>query len=90
MRYAVISDVHSNLDALEAVFSDMDRRQIRDIIFVGDAVGYGPEPNEVVLRCFRQSAALFSQATMTGERPAGPIPTASMIMPNVQLNGRLR
>ncbi len=48
MRYAVISDVHSNLDALEAVFSDMDRRQIRDIIFVGDAVGYGPEPNECI------------------------------------------
>ena len=48
MRYAVISDVHSNLDALEAVFSDMDRRQIREIIFLGDAVGYGPEPNECI------------------------------------------
>jgi predicted phosphodiesterase len=48
MRYAVISDVHSNLDALEAVFSDIDRRQIREIIFLGDAVGYGPEPNECI------------------------------------------
>jgi len=48
MRYAVISDVHSNLDALDAVFSDIDRRQIREIIFLGDAVGYGPEPNECI------------------------------------------
>ena len=48
MRYAVISDVHSNLDALEAVFSDIDQRKIEDIIFLGDAVGYGPEPNECI------------------------------------------
>lgn len=48
MRYAVISDVHSNLDALEAVLGDIDRRKIRDIIFLGDAVGYGPEPNECI------------------------------------------
>jgi predicted phosphodiesterase len=48
MRYAVISDVHSNLDALEAVLSDIDRRKIEDIIFLGDAVGYGPEPNECI------------------------------------------
>jgi predicted phosphodiesterase len=48
MQYAVISDVHANLDALDAVFSDIDRRQIRDIVFLGDAVGYGPEPNECI------------------------------------------
>ena len=48
MRYAVISDVHSNLDALEAVFSDIDQRKIEEIIFLGDAVGYGPEPNECI------------------------------------------
>jgi predicted phosphodiesterase len=48
MRYAVISDVHSNLDALEAVLSDIDRRRIQDVMFLGDAVGYGPEPNECI------------------------------------------
>lgn len=45
-RYAVISDVHSNAEALRSVLRDINKRQIHDIFFLGDAVGYGPEPNE--------------------------------------------
>ncbi|KJU82369.1 Phosphoesterase [Candidatus Magnetobacterium bavaricum] len=45
MAYAVISDVHSNLHALEAVLKDISERRIDEIYFVGDAVGYGPQPN---------------------------------------------
>lgn len=45
MAYAVISDVHSNLHALEAVLKDIGDRRIDEIYFVGDAVGYGPQPN---------------------------------------------
>jgi predicted phosphodiesterase len=41
---AVISDVHSNLEALLAVLDDLKRIKIKDILFLGDAVGYGPEP----------------------------------------------
>jgi len=48
MRYAVLSDVHSNLEAFEAVLADINRRNIRDILFLGDAVGYGPDPNECI------------------------------------------
>jgi len=48
MRYAILSDVHSNLEALEAVLDDVDQRKIQDILFLGDAVGYGPNPNECV------------------------------------------
>ncbi|MEW6068917.1 MAG: metallophosphoesterase family protein [Nitrospirota bacterium] len=48
MYYAVISDVHSNLDALEAVFNDIKKRKIEKIFFIGDAVGYGPDPNECI------------------------------------------
>lgn len=48
MQYAVLSDVHSNLDALKKVLHDVDRRKIKDILFIGDAVGYGPEPNECI------------------------------------------
>jgi predicted phosphodiesterase len=48
MRYAVLSDVHSNLEALEAVLKDIDQRKIGDILFLGDAVGYGPNPNECI------------------------------------------
>lgn len=48
MAYAVISDVHANFEALRAVLRDIRDRGIRDICFLGDAVGYGPDPNECV------------------------------------------
>ncbi|MBI4684079.1 MAG: metallophosphoesterase family protein [Nitrospirae bacterium] len=48
MHYAVISDVHANLEALEAVLNDIEKRKIKDILFLGDAVGYGPNPNECI------------------------------------------
>ncbi|HXX53274.1 MAG TPA: metallophosphoesterase family protein [Thermodesulfovibrionales bacterium] len=48
MRYAIISDVHANLEALEAVLADVRNREINEILFLGDAVGYGPNPNECV------------------------------------------
>lgn len=48
MAYAVISDVHGNLEALEAVLDDIRKRKTGGIIFLGDAVGYGPDPNECV------------------------------------------
>ncbi|MBF0457138.1 MAG: metallophosphoesterase family protein [Nitrospirae bacterium] len=44
--YAVISDVHANLHALEAVIKDIEGRGIEEIYFSGDIVGYGPRPNE--------------------------------------------
>jgi len=48
MNCAVLSDVHSNLDALEVVLEDITQRKIKDAVFIGDAVGYGPNPNECV------------------------------------------
>ena len=48
MRYAVISDVHGNLEALRAVLDDIRTKNTDGIIFLGDAVGYGPNPNECV------------------------------------------
>ncbi|MCL5023714.1 MAG: metallophosphatase family protein [Nitrospirae bacterium] len=48
MRYAVVSDVHANLEALEAVLADIESRDLEEILFLGDAVGYGPNPNECV------------------------------------------
>ena len=47
MRLAVLSDVHGNLPALEAVLEDMQRYDVDGIIVAGDLVG-GPQPNEVV------------------------------------------
>ena len=47
---ALISDIHANLPALEAVLDDITRRQASAIYHVGDLVGYAPWPNEVVDR----------------------------------------
>lgn len=52
MKYALISDIHSNLPALEAVLSDID---VRAVYHLGDLVGYAPWPNEVTsLMCERR------------------------------------
>ncbi len=48
MRTAIISDIHANLEALQAVLADIDNQNIDTIICLGDIVGYGPSPNECV------------------------------------------
>ncbi len=71
MRYAVISDIHSNLEALEAVLAGIDGRGITTIYCLGDIVGYGPDPEActdlVRARCARtvrgnHDEALFGNA----------------------------
>lgn len=47
-RYAVISDIHSNIEATTAVLDDINSRGINDIICLGDVVGYGPSPVETL------------------------------------------
>lgn len=48
MRYALISDIHANLPALEAVLAAIDTRAVDAVYHLGDLVGYAPWPNEVV------------------------------------------
>lgn len=48
MKMAVISDIHGNLYALEAVLKDIEARGIKAVYCAGDLVGYGPRPNEVI------------------------------------------
>jgi len=49
MRYALISDIHANLPALEAVLADISSADRIDAVYhLGDLVGYAPWPNEVV------------------------------------------
>jgi diadenosine tetraphosphatase ApaH/serine/threonine PP2A family protein phosphatase len=50
MRYAILSDVHANLDALEVVLADVAASGAEQVICLGDFVGYGPEPNECAER----------------------------------------
>ncbi len=46
MRQALISDIHGNLEALQAVLADIATQNVQDIVCLGDVVGYGPNPNE--------------------------------------------
>lgn len=46
MRYGFFSDVHANLEALKVVVADFKKEKLDKILFLGDAVGYGPDPNE--------------------------------------------
>lgn len=46
MRIAILSDIHSNLEAFQAVLEDIDSLGIDRIIFLGDLIGYGASPNE--------------------------------------------
>jgi predicted phosphodiesterase len=46
MRFAFISDIHANLEALEAVLADIDKKETDEILCLGDVVGYGANPNE--------------------------------------------
>jgi len=55
LKYAIISDIHGNLAALEASLSFIDKEKCDHIICLGDIVGYGPYPNECI-KLIRQSA----------------------------------
>lgn len=60
MKLAVISDVHANLEALEAVLADVDAQGVRGIACLGDFVGYGASPNE----CIDRLASRIEQAVV--------------------------
>jgi predicted phosphodiesterase len=44
--FAVIGDIHSNLEALTVVLADIEKRGIKTIYCLGDVIGYGPNPKE--------------------------------------------
>ncbi len=74
MKYAVISDIHSNLEALTKVLSEIHTKHVDEIICLGDIVGYGANPDEVVelvrqeVKCSvrgNHDDALFSDETFS-------------------------
>ncbi|MFQ5945819.1 MAG: metallophosphoesterase family protein [Anaerolineae bacterium] len=46
MRHLILSDIHANLPALEAVLADANLSRVDRVFCLGDVVGYGPNPNE--------------------------------------------
>ncbi|MBW2984940.1 metallophosphatase family protein [Candidatus Woesearchaeota archaeon] len=55
MRYAILSDIHGNIAALEAVLGDIGEQGIGQVICLGDLVGYGPRPHDCVQRIMEAS-----------------------------------
>ncbi len=53
MRYAIISDLHANRQAFRAVLSDIESAGADQILCLGDIVGYGPSPAEVLALAYR-------------------------------------
>ena len=48
LRYAIISDVHGNLEAFKAGLDDIGQQQVDKLLFLGDIVGYGPDPEACI------------------------------------------
>ncbi len=61
---AFISDLHSNMEAIDAVLRDIESQGIERIICLGDVIGYGPEPRAALLR------AMSFELTLLGNHEA--------------------
>ncbi len=60
MKAAIISDIHSNLEALHVVMKDIKKRRLKSILCLGDLVGYGANPNECVDLCLKESKVIVA------------------------------
>ena len=50
MRYLILTDIHANLEALDACLADAEGRTFDETLVLGDLVGYGGDPNAVIER----------------------------------------
>jgi predicted phosphodiesterase len=82
MRYLVLSDIHANIDALEAVLGDAASAACDRVVVLGDLVGYGAEPNRVIERV----RALDPAAVIRGnhDKVAAGIESAEGFNPTAQ------
>lgn len=73
MRVAVLSDIHGNLEALEAVLGEVAREGADAIVCLGDVVGYGPDPISCVEWAAREATVWVQgnhdRAALPEERP---------------------
>lgn len=73
MKYAIISDIHANLEALKKAMSIIEEKHVDEIICLGDVVGYGANPNECVdIVRSRCSAVILGNHDEAALDPMGP------------------
>lgn len=63
MRYAVVSDLHGNRQAVNSVFTDIEALGVDSILCLGDVVGYGPAPAEVLQKVYARWTTSCSAIT---------------------------
>jgi len=92
MREAIISDVHGNLAALEAVLDDIDHLGVDRIVSLGDVVGYGPDPAECIRlvseRCAWMLMGNHEFALLHGTEGFNPIARTAMEWTRQELRDR--
>ncbi len=70
MRYAIISDIHGNLEGLRAVLRECSLAQVQALLCAGDIVGYGANPKEclAIIRQFKAMAVAGNHDWAVGGR----------------------
>ena len=58
MKIGIITDIHSNTIALNAVLKEFEKKQVDKIICCGDIIGIGPNPEETVQKLIKQKNKL--------------------------------
>ena len=76
---AILSDIHANLEALEAVLDDMGELDVEAVYCLGDTVGYGPNPGECLdVMMHFQVALLGNHEEAARGEPEGFTPEAAV------------
>jgi diadenosine tetraphosphatase ApaH/serine/threonine PP2A family protein phosphatase len=92
MVEAILSDIHSNLEALQAVLEDVEQHSVDRIICLGDVVGYGPSPAECVRiimeRCEFTLLGNHEFAVLHGPEGFNPIAETALTWTREQLRDR--
>ncbi|HXG12209.1 MAG TPA: metallophosphoesterase family protein [Gemmataceae bacterium] len=90
---AILSDIHSNLEALEAVLDDIAAHSVEAIYCLGDTVGYGPNPRECLDRSMEWPVVLLGnhdQAVLFDPKDFNPIAERATLWTRKQLDAPIR
>lgn len=89
MKRALISDIHANLEALQAVLADIRAQGVQEIYCLGDIVGYGPNPceclDEVMSKCTVTILGNHDQATLFDPDGFNPVALQAVYWTREQL-----
>jgi len=84
LKIAVISDVHGNLEALQAVLGEIGRAEAAQVLCLGDVVGYGPDPAACV-RLMTETGAVW----LRGNHDLAVLPEQRLLRARFRGNARV-